>query len=153
MQRGSLPDRERLPPDCATAARWMLQGDALASAPSRLAPRVACAQGGEVSSPLETPPTIRDGVCMMCAHARRCDLQFSDKILILLVGAAGFEPAAPCSQKRGEPKEIKGFLTIPDAFTAGSINQLAAESEIAGSNEISRFSRAAPLQPNTLNLS
>ena len=41
---GHLPDRERLPPDRATTPRWMLQGDALASAPgapSRVAQPVA----------------------------------------------------------------------------------------------------------------
>ena len=30
------------------------------------------------------------------------------KYLILLVEAAGFEPAAPCSQNKGKPNLIKG---------------------------------------------
>jgi hypothetical protein len=55
---------------------------------------------------------------------------FSPKPLMQLVGAEGFEPPAPCSQKRGEPSKINAFLTIPVMFTALDFNGLARESEI-----------------------
>jgi len=47
-----------------------------------------------------------------------------------VVGAEGFEPPAPCSQKRGEPNNINAFLTIPVMFTALRIKDLGSESEI-----------------------
>jgi hypothetical protein len=47
-----------------------------------------------------------------------------------VVGAEGFEPPAPCSQKRGEPSNINALLTIPEMFTALGIKRLAGESEI-----------------------
>src|SRR5215471_15591170 len=59
-----------------------------------------------------------------------CGTHKSANALILLVGAAGFEPAAPCSQKRGPLNEIKGFLTLRAMFTAWNIKDLARESEL-----------------------
>src|SRR5262249_4775691 len=41
-------------------------------------------------------------------------------------------PCGPLHPKVGDHKEIKGFLTIPGAFSARSIKELASESEIAG---------------------
>src|SRR5262249_3494812 len=52
-----------------------------------------------------------------------CGTQKSTKLLILLVGAAGFEPAAPCSQSRGSGSNgiAEDLLTLAASYVPQSI--------------------------------